>query len=363
MEIRISGLSKTFRSEGKTICALSNVNLTIPANHIFTLLGPSGCGKTTLLRCLVGLESPDEGEILIGGDVVWSKSRSVFVPPEKRGLGMVFQTYAIWPHMNVFDNVAYPLQVRRESRDRIRSKVSAVLRLVQLDGLEDRPATRLSGGQQQRVALARALVAEPKVILFDEPLSNLDAKLREETRKELRQFLTDLGITAVYVTHDRVEALSLSDTIAVMKDGRVVEVGTPRKIYFRAEHRFVADFIGRANLISGRIVESGEGRVRVDSELGPVEVKDTDAAWHIGQAVTVCIRPEFIRVRPGTTSGGVNVFVGRLESLVFVGEAHEAEVRVGETKVLTRIDPYVDVRHGDRVTLEVDPEYCFLVEQ
>ena len=258
MEIRIRGVSKYYYSEGKTIRALDNVDLTIAANQIFTLLGPSGCGKTTLLRCIVGLEAPDAGEISIGGQVVWSKDKNISIPPEKRGLGMVFQTYAIWPHMNVFDNVAYPLQVRGVGRDVIRERVANTLRFVQLEGYESRPATRLSGGQQQRVALARALVAEPKVILFDEPLSNLDAKLREETRKELRAFLGKLQITAVYVTHDRIEALALSDSIAVMRAGRIVEMGTPQKIYFNADTRFVADFIGRANLVEG--APAGPGR-------------------------------------------------------------------------------------------------------
>ncbi|GAB1391102.1 hypothetical protein MASR1M6_32840 [Rubrivivax sp.] len=234
MEIRVEGLVKHYRSEGRTVKALDRVDLHIPSRSIFTLLGPSGCGKTTLLRCIVGLETPDDGEIRIGDQLVWSRRQGIAVPTEKRGLGMVFQSYAIWPHMTVFDNVAYPLQVRGVARAQIEQRTTAALRFVQLEGYGERPATRLSGGQQQRVALARALVAEPGVILFDEPLSNLDAKLREETRKELKRFLGTLGITAVYVTHDRVEALALSDTIAVMQAGRVVEVGTPRQIYFDA---------------------------------------------------------------------------------------------------------------------------------
>src|SRR5690606_26216954 len=234
MEIRIQGLTKHYMFEGKTVKALDNVDLTIPANKIFTLLGPSGCGKTTLLRCIVGLETPDDGEISIGGEVVWSKARGIAVPTEKRGLGMVFQTYAIWPHMSVFDNVAYPLQIRGERKDEIKRKVAQTLRFVQLEGVENRSATRLSGGQQQRVALARALVAEPKVVSVDEPLSNLDAKRREETRKELKSFLGKLDITAIYVTHDRVEALALSDSIAVMQAGHIVEIGSPQKIYFDA---------------------------------------------------------------------------------------------------------------------------------
>ncbi|MBZ4659933.1 MAG: transporter related [Desulfacinum sp.] len=360
MEIRITGLTKIYQSEGKRIHALNRVDLTIPANHIFTLLGPSGCGKTTLLRCLVGLESPDAGEIVIGDEVVWSRERGIFVPPEKRGLGMVFQTYAIWPHMTVLENVAYPLQVRRLARDEIRSKVLSVLKLVQLEGFENRPATKLSGGQQQRVALARALVAEPKVILFDEPLSNLDAKLREETRKELRQFLTELGITAVYVTHDRVEALSLSDSIAVMKDGRIVEIGSPRKIYFGAEHRFVADFIGRANLIPGTVLEREGDLLAVETPVGKIVVADGVRA-ETGSSVTVCVRPEFIRVEPGGAAEGVNSFTGRIQSLVFIGEAHEGEVLIGETVLHTRIDPYARISRGDQVGVRFEPHHCFLV--
>ena len=259
-------------------------------------MGPSGCGKTTLLRCIVGLETPDAGEIAIGEEIVWSKEKSIFVPPEKRGLSMVFQTYAIWPHMNVFDNVAYPLQTRKEPKEDIRSKVEKTLRFVQLEGFENRPATKLSGGQQQRVALARALVAEPKVILFDEPLSNLDAKLREETRKELRSFLTELKITAVYVTHDRIEALSLSDTIAVMKDGRIVEIGHTQKDLFRLRSSLRGGF-HRPRQPDRR---QGERRMRtlipfVDSAIGTIACqKSPDTS--VGNAVTAVHPPEFIKV-------------------------------------------------------------------
>ncbi|MCU0585565.1 MAG: ABC transporter ATP-binding protein [Desulfobacterales bacterium] len=359
MEIRISRLSKDFASEGKRIHALAKVDLTIPANQIFTLLGPSGCGKTTLLRCIVGLEAPDEGEITIGGEVVWSGARGVFVPPEKRGLGMVFQTYAIWPHMTVFENVAYPLQARKRPREEIRRMVMRTLERVQLVGFENRPATKLSGGQQQRVALARALAAEPKVILFDEPLSNLDAKLREETRKELRRFLTELKITAVYVTHDRVEALSLSDAIAVMKDGRIVEIGDPHKIYFDSDHRFVADFIGRANLIDGRVAAQEGAHTRVDSVIGPIACQ-LRPQLVAGSPVAVCIRPEFIRVAAWAqdTEGGANRFRGRLESLVFVGEAYEGEIRVGDQRLIARIHPAAALVEGVEVEFAVEPEHC-----
>ena len=358
MEIRIRGVSKHYFSEGRTIKALDEVDLTIPSNQIFTLLGPSGCGKTTLLRCIVGLESPDTGEISIGGEVVWSRDKNISIPPEKRGLGMVFQTYAIWPHMNVFDNVAYPLQIRNVDRDTIRERVEKTLRFVQLEGYEQRPATRLSGGQQQRVALARALIAEPKVILFDEPLSNLDAKLREETRKELKAFLGQLQITAVYVTHDRIEALALSDAIAIMRAGRIVEMGTPQKIYFDADTQFVADFIGRANLVKARVRAQEPGRTVVDCGLGAIACQRRDFA--VGAEATLCIRPEFIHIAPGAASGE-NAVNGRIESQVFVGETYESEIRAGSELLLARIDPDANLKTGDAVSFQLDPAHCLLV--
>jgi iron(III) transport system ATP-binding protein len=362
MEIRINDVSKSFFSEGKRIKALVNVDLTIPANQIFTLLGPSGCGKTTLLRCIVGLETPDLGEIVIGEEIVWSREKNIFVPPEKRGLSMVFQTYAIWPHMTVFDNVAYPLQARKEPKKDITRKVKKTLQFVQLDGFENRPATKLSGGQQQRVALARALVPEPKVILFDEPLSNLDAKLREETRKELRDFLTELKITAVYVTHDRIEALSLSDTIAVMKDGGIVEIGAPKKIYFNSDHRFVAGFIGRANLIHGKVMSFEDSYTIIESSIGTIACLNHPDILS-GNEVVVCIRPEFIKVMKTDTIDGRNIFRGKVESLVFIGEAYEGEVSIAGTRLIIRIEPTTLVKEGDEIVLSLDPAHCFVLSK
>ena len=358
MEIRVKRLAKRFVAGGKEITALDNVDLTVPANRIFTLLGPSGCGKTTLLRCIVGLEVPDSGEITIGDELVWSSERNVSIPPEKRGLGMVFQTYAIWPHMNVFDNVAYPLQIRGVPRHEIRDKVAQTLHFVRLDGLEQRSATKLSGGQQQRVALARALIGEPKVILFDEPLSNLDAKLREETREELRSFLEKLEITALYVTHDRVEALALSDTIAVMREGRIIEVGTPEKIYFAAEHRFVADFIGRANLIKARVRSHSVNHTILDCGLGAVTCRRHDIP--AGSEVALCIRPEFIRIGGAPAETG-NVFNGKIESLVFVGEAYEVQIRVGSEVLLANMDPDAKPSQGESINFSLDPAHCMLL--
>ncbi|MDP1990601.1 MAG: ABC transporter ATP-binding protein, partial [Syntrophales bacterium] len=255
---------------------------------------------------------------------------------------------------------AYPPQTRNEHKEEIRRKVEKTLHFVQLDGFENRPATKLSGGQQQRVALARALVAEPKVILFDEPLSNLDAKLREETRKELRSFLTGLKITAVYVTHDRIEALSLSDSIAVMKSGRIVEMGTPWEIYFDSDRKFVADFIGRANFIAGKTASVDESFTMIDSAIGPIACLKKIAASP-GRAVTVCIRPEFIRVLKGDHKEGRNIFRGKVESLVFVGDAYEGEIRVGETLLIFRIEPTTAVREGEEIALHFDPRHCSIL--
>lgn len=358
MQIQITGLRKHYASEGRVIKALDDVDLTIPANQIYTLLGPSGCGKTTLLRSIVGLETPDRGEIRIGNEIIYSSQKNIAVPTEKRGLGMVFQTYAIWPHMNVFDNVAYPLQNQKVAEDEIRRRVSATLSLVQLEGFEHRPATKLSGGQQQRVALARALVARPKVILFDEPLSNLDAKLREETRKELKSFLNELGITAVYVTHDRVEALALSDTIAVMRTGRIIETGSPKEIYFNAKSKFVADFIGRANLVPAEVREQLPAGTIVNSALGRITCRKGD--FSIGHAVTLCLRPEFIDLAKGSRKG-TNVVMGTVATMVFVGDAFEGEIRVGEQLLLARIEPETELVPGDAVSFQVSPDHCLLI--
>jgi iron(III) transport system ATP-binding protein len=262
--------------------------------------------------------------------------------------------------MNVFENVAYPLQTRQVPAEEIRRRVEKTLRFVQLDGFENRPATKLSGGQQQRVALARALVAEPKVILFDEPLSNLDAKLREETRKELRTFLTELAITAVYVTHDRIEALSLSDTIAVMKSGRIVEEGTPREIYFASDQRFVADFIGRANFIEGTVAAIRDGATWVDTAIGPIACAKRDEVPP-GTAVAVCVRPEFIRVLPADHPGETNLFKGRIASLVFVGDAYEGEILVGETMLFFRTEPMSALKEGGEIALAFAPPYCSIL--
>ena len=236
-----------------TVNAVDGVNFAVQRGEIFTLLGPSGCGKTTTLRLVAGLEEPDDGEIYIDGKIVAAPQRGLFLPPEKRQLGMVFQSYAIWPHLTVFENVAFPLRVRRESADLIRQRVDHALESVGLDGFADRGATQLSGGQQQRVALARALVYEPAVLLLDEPLSNLDAKLREQMRFELRALQRKLTLTILYVTHDQTEAMTLSDRIAVVNRGRFEQVGSPEEVYEKPATTFAGEFLGRTVTLDGAL--------------------------------------------------------------------------------------------------------------
>ncbi|QAA77346.1 MAG: Putrescine transport ATP-binding protein PotA [Candidatus Bipolaricaulis sibiricus] len=358
MQVSVAELTKTFRSKHEEVKALDRVSLITPPRKILTLLGPSGCGKTTLLRSIAGLENPDSGEIKVGDDVVWSKARGIAFPPERRGLGMVFQSYAIWPHMTVFDNVAYPLRLRKVPRHEVTRRVKAVLDMVQLGGLENRPATKLSGGQQQRVALARALVAEPKVILFDEPLSNLDAKLRESTRQELRAFITSLGLSSIYVTHDRVEALAISDEVAVMHRGAIVERGTPTELYFQSDNPFVVDFIGRANFVQATVVSYvGDGLALVDTPLGRMKAAAPPDLPPHGQA-TMYFRTESVeRVQPGLP-GEMNEFDGRVKAALFTGEAYEVRVEVNGVELLAKLGLADRVTEGDEVRFRVRPEWC-----
>src|SRR5215475_12848164 len=284
--------------------AVRGVSFTVTPGEQLTLLGPSGCGKTTTLRAIAGLEKPVAGEIRIDGTAIYSVARNINVPAEKRGLSMVFQSYAIWPHMSVFDNVAYGLRVRREEAAAIKNKVMQALALVQMQALVDRRASQLSGGQQQRVALARAFVFQPSVLLFDEPLSNLDAKLRADMRIELRELQHRLGITSVYVTHDLEEALAMSDRIVVMRDGLIAQVGAPAEIYDRPRNAFVADFVGSANLI--------RGKPRADLDVdGLIALEGAGGVLHgmphgraVGDALTFSVRTVHLQLatqQPATT--------------------------------------------------------------
>ena len=289
-----------------TVVAVDRVSLVVPDGQLVILLGPSGCGKTTTLRMIAGLEQNDAGRITIGERVVSDAARGLFVAPERREIGMVFQSYAIWPHMTVFDNVAYPLEVRRRPGAEFRERVAGALRLMEMEALAGRPATALSGGQQQRVAIARALVFEPRVLLMDEPLSNLDAKLREQMRVELRALQQKLGITTVYVTHDQDEAMVLADEIAVMHEGRLLQIAAPESIYTRPATRAIAAFFGTPNLLDAKVREV---RREAAGSLARVE-GDGWEGWcaapgdlRAGDTVTVIVRPEAIQIGAAKAAG------------------------------------------------------------
>src|SRR5438270_1608131 len=291
--LRVEGLYTEYPNErGDIVKAAQDVTFTVEEGRLFTLLGPSGCGKTTTLRSIAGLERPRAGEISVNDRVVFSSSKGVFVSPNRRGFGMVFQSYAIWPHMTVFENAAFPLQVgdKKYTRAQVREHVMRVLTAVQLDELADREATKLSGGQQQRLALARALVMEPQLLLLDEPLSNLDAKLRDRMRFELKRLQREFDLTSVYVTHDQSEALALSHEIAVMNEGRVVQIGRPRDIYENPSDRFVADFVGSTNFIGGTVTALGDGCCVVSSAMGEIKAHASEGVDK-NAAVIVSVRP------------------------------------------------------------------------
>ncbi len=296
-----------------------------------TLLGPSGCGKTTTLRMIAGFEFPTMGRIILDGKEINS------LPPHKREMSMVFQSYAIFPHLTVFENIAYGLNVQRLSKSVIKERVNKVLELVHLEGYGDRAPTQLSGGQQQRVALARALIMEPKVLLMDEPLSNLDAKLREEMRTEIRRIQKEMNITSVYVTHDQIEAMTLSDRIVVMNQGIIEQIGTPVEIYRFPNSRFVADFIGRANFVPGEVQEKNDSKLTVKVFGETLELTNIKRDFNQQEAVTLIIRPEMIRIKK---TG--ELFKGVIRRAVYLGDVIEYDVEVsGQLITGLETDPYV----------------------
>jgi iron(III) transport system ATP-binding protein len=389
--LRVDGLFTEYPNErGQVVKAAQDVSFTVDEGRLFTLLGPSGCGKTTTLRSIAGLERPRAGEISVNDRVVYSSSTGIFIAPNRRGFGMVFQSYAIWPHMTVFENAAFPLEVgvsgsvRREgssrrsrlSRTEIRDKVTRVLTAVQLDHLADREATKLSGGQQQRLALARALVMEPALLLLDEPLSNLDAKLRDKMRFELKRLQRELRITTVYVTHDQSEALALSHQIAVMNEGRIVQIGSPRDIYERPGNPFVADFVGNSNFIEGSVAAAdttqayvGAGFSRpvgdgccyvVRTEIGDVKVSAVQEL-RTDERVAVSVRPEDVELAEVKPAGD-NVWEGRVEQKVFLGEAVDFQVKVGPRTLLSRQHPTLRTKVGESIFVQLNPEKCVVLK-
>jgi iron(III) transport system ATP-binding protein len=355
--LTVSDLAKSFVTADGAVKAADGVSFSVAPAQCYALLGPSGCGKTTILRCVAGLEQPERGSIAIGGRVV--SDRDTFVPVHERSIGMVFQSYAIWPHLDVFDNVAYPLEVARPrvTRAEIEKRVMDVLALVGMQAMARRPATRLSGGQQQRVALARAIVRRPSLLLLDEPLSNLDARLRDSMRRELATLIRHIGITALFVTHDQVEALALADRVAVMAEGRIVQEGAPADIYERPASLFVARFLGAANVLTGRVEASDcQDRVRITLD---------DSGHHLalvgeyrpGATVDVVLRPENLTISALPPADDGSSLPGRITALAFQGGRVEYEVDVGGSATLRVLAPArAELTRGTPVWIGVDPQ-------
>lgn len=356
--ITIQSLTKLFKTGSAAVRAVDDVDLHVREKEFFVLLGLSGSGKTTLLRCVAGLERPEAGEIKLGDSVVSAPKRGVFIPAEERALGMVFQSYAVWPHMTVFDNVAFPLANgrRKPTRAKIRERVMGALELVQLAALAERPVPFLSGGQQQRVALARALAVEPQVLLMDEPLSNLDARLREEVRDEIRNLTMKLGITVLYVTHDQVEAMALADQIAVMSAGKILQIGPPEELYQSPQHRSVGEFLGSMNEFTGTV----QNDERIKLSLGLVECTESNGSE---RDVLVAIRPENVALSHGP-SGLKNEFVGEVTARIFLGDMTIYELSIGTAKLrakTTQPDQRWTVGSGLHVRLPPDKLRIFTI--
>ncbi|MBW1835513.1 MAG: ABC transporter ATP-binding protein [Deltaproteobacteria bacterium] len=356
--IEIQNLFKRF---GKVV-AVNHIQLEVNKGELLTLLGPSGCGKTTTLRCIAGLEKPEEGDIVIDGKPMLSEG---FVQPSKRGIGMVFQNYAVWPHMKVFNNIVYGLKIQKIPRQTIQEKARQVLELTGLNGLEERYPSQLSGGQQQRVALARALVSNPKVLLLDEPLSNLDAKLREELRFEIKSLVKRMGITSVYVTHDQAEAMVISDRVAVMESGNVVQIGTPQEIYEKPANRFVADFIGTMNFMSGEVVQvfQDTDAVYVRTAFSAKMLCTTPDTTSItpGQKVYASIRPEDVEVFTEPPQDRENLFKGTIAHKAYLGNFLYFFVSVDGQMIRVQAPHNLPQEEGQELYLFLNPQKCMIL--
>ena len=340
--VTIQNITKSFGGN----VVLKDFSETIADGEFVTLLGPSGCGKTTMLRIIAGFEKPTEGMLYLGDQLV--SGGKTFLPPEKRKIGMVFQSYAVWPHMNVFDNVAYPLTIQKVPKPEIREEVNRVLEIVHLSQYAQRLPAQLSGGQQQRVALARALVARPGLLLLDEPLSNLDAKLRESMRFEIKEIQTRLGITVVYVTHDQTEAMAMSDRIILINQGKVQQVGTPRDIYNHPANPFVADFLGKVDFVRGTLQG---GRIRLDGSSVSLPCEGMPDG-----RIILAVRPERM-----TLSSEAGELEGRLENQYYLGDVNDCRVRVDSLtfRVIAPPETYDSMKPGDRVFLTMRDRMIF----
>lgn len=342
--VTISGVTKSYGN----VTVLQEFNQKFEDGEFITLLGPSGCGKTTMLRLIAGFEKPTTGEIYIGDRLV--SGNNSFIPPEKREIGMVFQSYAVWPHMNVFDNIAYPLKIKKIPKSEIEEKVNKALKIVHLDQYRERFPSELSGGQQQRVALGRALVAQPEILLLDEPLSNLDAKLREEMRYEIKEITKKLKITVIYVTHDQIEAMTMSDRIVLINKGEIQQVGTPQEIYSKPENRFVANFVGKVDFIKGKVKE--DGNILLEGE-GNQQLPYKNS---LKGDVIVAIRPENVIL---SEDGEIS---GKVFSKFYLGDYNDLRVKIGNKnilRVLARASTYETLEIGEEIRMKILDYFVF----
>jgi iron(III) transport system ATP-binding protein len=354
--LKVVNLTKQFEVPGGRVSAVRNLDLTVNPGEFFVLLGPSGCGKSSLLRCVAGLESIDSGDIYLGDRLLSSSEKRVFVDPEDREVAMVFQSYAVWPHMTVFENIAFPLTQAKNKRcspSEVTKRVKQIMQLVRLSGFERYKTATLSGGQQQRVALARALIREPELLLMDEPLSNLDAKLREEMRDEIKELTQRLGVTTLHVTHDQTEAMALADVLAVMSNGRILEIGSPETLYRRPSNRTVAEFLGRTNWVAGTIEAGGASTTEIGTMRAPAFANFT-----IGSKVSVGFRPEWIDLKMGAESGP-NRFSGVIEARTFLGDSVIYWVSVGGKRLMAK-STVSDISAMSSVTVNIPVERCVI---
>ncbi len=354
--LKLDHIRKTFGSYN----AVDDLSLEIKQGEIFALLGPSGCGKSTTLRQIAGLDQPDSGDILLKDKPLFSSSKNIFVPAQKRNMGMVFQSYAIWPHLTVFETVAYPLRLRRWANADIDAAVRAIIKQVGLEGMEDRASPTLSGGQQQRVALARALVYKPDVLLLDEPFSNLDVKLREQMRVELKILQRRVGVSVVLVTHDQSEALSLADRLAVMNAGKIEQIGRPIELYDEPATPFVRDFIGQTTKFATHITNvasNGDASIEIGDRKFPlVGTASSFIRRQAGENVVACIRPERIAVASAAQGHGGNELEGIVETMLFLGDRYECLVQIGGQAILAYVPSSEKLSEGQRVPLAFPKE-------
>lgn len=362
--VQVRELTKKFGS----VIAVDNISFEVEKNELLTLLGPSGCGKTTTLRCIAGLEKPEHGEIYIRDRLVFSSQKKIFIPPDKRRLGIVFQSYAIWPHMTVFQNIAYPLVERKVPKHEIETRVRNILRLTGLEELEQRYATFLSGGQQQRVALARSLVYNPVLLLLDEPLSNLDAKLRESMRVEIVELQKKVNITAIYVTHDQAEAMAISNRIIVMNEGKIVQLDSPQRIYSNPRNQFVAQFIGRSKLFSGQVAKQIPGskhrlvKIKVAGQIYEMEC-NVPPSIKEGEKLTICVKDVNVDISRQLPEENKNIMEGEVSVSLFMGDYVDYKVLIGGEEIRVKGDPREEFHRGDKVFVWVDPENWMIIPE